>query len=160
MGQRGPARKPTALKLLAGNPGCRKLNDREPAPEIGAPSCPSWLDKEAKAEWKRATAQLLAMKVLTFADRAILAAYCLAWSELKAATQTLAAEGRYFTTEKGYVGQHPAVAVAKSAREQVRKLGAELGFSPASRTRIHVNRGKEAEENDPKEALKRRLGFA
>jgi hypothetical protein len=42
--------KPTALKVLSGNPGKRALNKNEPKPG-GVPTCPSSLDATAKREW-------------------------------------------------------------------------------------------------------------
>lgn len=48
MAQRGRKPKPTALKMLEGNPGGRPLNTKEPKPEKKAPRCPSWLEDEAK----------------------------------------------------------------------------------------------------------------
>lgn len=53
MAQRGRKPKPTAVKVLEGNPGKRSLNTAEPKPEKKAPRCPSWLEDEAKKEWKR-----------------------------------------------------------------------------------------------------------
>ncbi len=38
MGQRGPAPKPTALRILEGNPGKRPLNASEPRPRAGRPA--------------------------------------------------------------------------------------------------------------------------
>ena len=43
MATRGRKPKPTGIKQLEGNPGKRKLNEREPKPEKKAPSCPKWL---------------------------------------------------------------------------------------------------------------------
>lgn len=40
--------KPTVVKILEGNPGKRKLNDKEPMPVKGMPTCPAWLMKEAQ----------------------------------------------------------------------------------------------------------------
>ena len=54
MATRGRKPTPTALKVLEGNPGKRKLNDNEPRPEKKAPSCPKWLEPEAFARWKEA----------------------------------------------------------------------------------------------------------
>lgn len=56
--QRGRKPKPTAVKVLEGNPGKRSLNTGEPKPEKKAPRCPSWLEEEAKEEWKRMAKQL------------------------------------------------------------------------------------------------------
>ena len=53
MATRGRKPKPTAVKVLEGNPGKRPLNMYEPVPERRAPECPSWLNDEAKAEWDR-----------------------------------------------------------------------------------------------------------
>ena len=51
MGRRGPAPKPTAIKILEGNPGKQKLNHNEPKPPtiIAIPKPPSRLLKDAKA---------------------------------------------------------------------------------------------------------------
>ena len=48
MATRGRKPKPTALKVLEGNPGKRPLNDREPVPPKGTLKCPAWLLPEAK----------------------------------------------------------------------------------------------------------------
>src|SRR5512146_3144589 len=84
MGLRGPTPKPTALKILEGNPGHRPLNPDEPMPTAGEPPCPPWLADEAKAEWDRIVPELSRLNVLTVIDGAALAAYCQAfarWAE-------------------------------------------------------------------------------
>ena len=48
MAQRGRKPKPTAVKVLEGNPGKRSLNTNEPKPVKKAPRCPAWLEDEAK----------------------------------------------------------------------------------------------------------------
>lgn len=48
MATRGRKPKPTALKLLEGNPGKRPINEHEPIPPKGTVKCPSWLEQEAK----------------------------------------------------------------------------------------------------------------
>ena len=48
MAARGRKPKPTALKVLEGNPGKRPLNDHEPIPPKGELKCPSWLLPEPK----------------------------------------------------------------------------------------------------------------
>lgn len=58
MAQSGRKPKPTAIKVLEGNPGKRELNEYEPKPAKKAPRCPSWLEDEAKKEWKRTAKQL------------------------------------------------------------------------------------------------------
>ena len=53
MAVRGRKPKPTALKVLEGNPGHRPLNKKEPMPKGKLPRCPEWLEDDAKKEWKR-----------------------------------------------------------------------------------------------------------
>ncbi len=53
MATRGRKPKPTALKVLEGNPGKRPLNLNEPKPEKKAPKCPSWLEPEAKKRMEK-----------------------------------------------------------------------------------------------------------
>jgi hypothetical protein len=46
MGHRGPPPKPTALKLIAGNPGKKALPKDEPKPKVELPSKPRHLTTE------------------------------------------------------------------------------------------------------------------
>ena len=50
MAIRGRKPKPTALKVLEGNPGHRPLNKKEPMPKGKLPRCPEWLEDDAKKE--------------------------------------------------------------------------------------------------------------
>mgnify|MGYP007027670339 CR=1 FL=1 len=49
----GRPKKPTALKVLEGNPGKRPLLGNEPHPRVAGVTCPSFLGKTAKTEWGR-----------------------------------------------------------------------------------------------------------
>ena len=80
MAQRGRKPKPTALKVLEGNPGGRPLNPNEPKPAKKAPRCPAWLEDEAKKEWKRMGKTLEQMGLLTEMDMAAFAGYCQAYA--------------------------------------------------------------------------------
>ncbi len=44
--------KPTAIKMLEGNPGKRALNHAEPRPKVVMPRAPEHLSDEEKAKWK------------------------------------------------------------------------------------------------------------
>ena len=80
MATRGRKPKPTAIKMLEGNPGKRPLNVKEPAPPKGNMKCPVWLLPEAKKEWKRLASSLEAMGVLTMVDLTAFAGYCQAYA--------------------------------------------------------------------------------
>ena len=82
MATRGRKPKPTAMKILEGNPGKRPLNVNEPVPPVGNIKCPTWLLPEAKKEWKRLAPSLEAMGVLTMADLTAFEGYCQAYGGL------------------------------------------------------------------------------
>lgn len=94
MGRRGPPKKPTTLKIAAGNPGKRPLNPREPKPKTDEPPMPLWLSERAQAEWRRIVPELLAIGLLARIDQAALASYCQAYAEAEIATRTIETEGR------------------------------------------------------------------
>ena len=135
---RGRKPKPTAIKELAGNPGKRALNDREPKPTTKLPPCPSYLVGEARREWYRMGRQLLDLGVLTTVDRTALAAYCVAyarWVEAEAQVRKL---GLVVKTAAGNLIQNPYLSIANRAMEQTIKLAAEFGMTPSSRSRVQT----------------------
>jgi len=100
---RGPKPKPTALKMVMGNPGKRRLNHLEPKPRLVIPTCPAHLQPTAKAEWKRLARQMHQLGVLSELDRAVLAAYCQAYSRWVEAERRLKATPPLLKTPAGYV---------------------------------------------------------
>src|SRR3990167_6300738 len=76
-GSRGPLPKPTALKLLEGNPGKLALNLSDGVnPRIEVPTAPKHLSPEARKEWKRITPLLEELGLISGLDRAALGLYC------------------------------------------------------------------------------------
>ena len=100
--------KPTALKELEGNPGKRALNDKEPKPPKKAPRCPSWLEQEAKKEWRRMGKLLEQMGILTEMDMAAFAGYCQAYARWKEAEEFITQHGTMIRTPNGYLQQGAA----------------------------------------------------
>ena len=135
---RGRKPKPTALKLIDGNPGKRPINANEPKTTGGKPTCPSHLSPTAKSEWKRISGTLHEMGILTAVDRAALAAYCQAYARWVDAEKKLAATPALIKTPSGYVQQSPWLSVANKQMELMGRFMAELGITPASRSRIAV----------------------
>lgn len=147
--------KPTALKLLEGNPGKRPLPVREPKPSPIAPKCPTWLHKVAKLEWKRIAPQLERLGLLTEMDMAALAGYCEAWATYVEASTFLHERGQTYDTflrgENGDVllddkgapiivksSPWPQASIAHKALTQVRAFCTEFGFTPSARGRMTV----------------------
>lgn len=59
----------------------KKPREDEPSPPENIPPCPETLDKNARAEWRRAGKLLDAVGLLSDLDMAVLAAYCVAYSK-------------------------------------------------------------------------------
>ena len=136
---RGRKPKPTALKLIEGNPGRRPINDCEPRPPADPPSCPAHLAPSAKAEWKRLARDLSGCGLLTKADRAALAVYCQSWGRWVEAEKKLTETPTLLKTPSGYVQVSPWLTIANRERELMVRYMAELGLTPSSRTRISLD---------------------
>ena len=116
----GRNRKPTALRLVHGTRDKHK-NKSEPKP-TGEASAPTWLSKKAKAVWKQLAPELEAIGLLTSIDE-----------------QAFAIKGgKTQTTKDGFVRKSPWLSVRDEAHKRMQQIGAQFGFSPASRTRIEV----------------------
>lgn len=137
MGKRGPAKTPSNVVDLRGNPG-RRPPANEPKPAPIAPSCPYWLDRRAKNEWKRIIALLEPLGLATQVDRAALAGYCQCYSEWVTADAVLQKQGLTFTTENGYVQQRPEVAIRQKARGDMLRFAARFGLTPSDRVGLNL----------------------
>lgn len=152
MAVRGRKPKPTGLKVLEGNPGKRALNEYEPRPEKKAPKCPSWLEPEAKKEWRRMCKVLETIGVLTQVDAAAFAGYCQAYARWKEAEEFLSKHGTIFKTPSGYIQQVPQVSIAQTYLKIMKDFCSEFGLTPSARSRINVNT-VQSDSNDPMEEI-------
>jgi P27 family predicted phage terminase small subunit len=143
---RGRKTKPSALKELAGNPGKRALNDKEPKPVAGVPNCPRHLKGPAQTEWKRLIVELREMKLLSRVDRAELSLCCSAWGMYVKACGKIEKEGEVIISDKGGMYQNPWVAIRNRSMEQVHKFYTEFGLTPSSRARVKIETPTAEEE--------------
>ena len=141
MGKRGPAPKPTNLKVLQGNPGKRKLNEDEPSftSSEGILTPPPFLSRYAKKEWKRIVPLLKANGLLTDVDVNTLAAYCQSYHRWIEAEKAIRTYGLTTETDKGNIIQRPEVGIANKAMEAMVRYAKEFGLTPSSRTSLHAN---------------------
>ncbi|KAB2882704.1 MAG: phage terminase small subunit P27 family [Albidovulum sp.] len=156
MTMRGRKPNPAALRRLNGNPGKRGYNPAEPVPPQGLPDCPPHLSELARAEWHRIAATLHDMGVLTLVDRAVLAAYCQAWGRWVEAGEKLKETPVMLKTPSGYVQQSPWLSVANKQMELMGRYMAELGITPASRSRVASLHPDPEPQNQP---VVIRIGF-
>jgi P27 family predicted phage terminase small subunit len=133
----GPPPKPRALRVLEGNPAKRPLPP-DIKPDVGI-SMPKHLTGAAKAEWARVVPQLRRLGLVGGLDRAVVSMYCVAWGRWLVAEGQLKRFGEVIKSPTGYPMQSPYLAIANTAINQMRALGAELGLSPASRTRVQAD---------------------
>ena len=137
---------PTALKLLRGNPGHRRINLAEPAPQPAILACPEHLGPIAKAEWARLAPLLHNLRLLTELDRAALASICECWERSVKASEAITKYG--LVMRKGdVVSASPFIRIANQNLEQMRKLLTEFGMTPSSRSRIAAAPKQEPEED-------------
>ena len=151
MAQSGRKPKPTAIKELEGNPGKRALNKNEPRPEKKAPRCPTWLEAEAKKEWKRLAKQMELLGILTEMDMTAFAGYCQSYARWKEAEEFISKHGTIVKTPSGYWQQVPQVSIAQTNLKLMLRFSEEFGLTPSSRSRIAVAEVTEAD--DPMELL-------
>jgi P27 family predicted phage terminase small subunit len=138
MTARGRPPKPTHLKVLQGKPGHRPLNEDEPQPDVvdETPEPPKHLSGVARAEWERAYPMLARNRLITEADLTAFAAYCQAYGRWQEAEHMIAKQGLVVLTPNGFPVQHPYLAIANKAIEQVHKFLTEFGMTPSSRSRV------------------------
>ena len=152
MAQRGRKPKPTAIKELEGNPGKRKLNKTEPKPGKKAPKCPTWLDSEAKKEWRRTVKQLEQLGILTEVDMAAFAGYCQAYARWKEAEEFITKHGTIVKTPSGYWQQVPQVSIAQTYLKIMNKFCEQFGMTPSARSRI-ASDNVQQDIDDPMELI-------
>lgn len=133
-----PGRKPnpTALCRANGNPGKRGYNAAEPDLPSGMPDCPLHLSDAATVEWHRIATYLHDAGVLTLVDRAALATYCQSYGRWVEAEEKLRDTPLLFKTPSGYIQQSPWLGIANRQMELMGRYMAELGLTPASRSRV------------------------
>ncbi|MCV7222964.1 phage terminase small subunit P27 family [Mycolicibacterium elephantis] len=155
MGERGPAARPAKLLLLNGRSEGRDSGGRPVAPpppfRREAPNPPTWLSREAKAEWRRVVPGLERLDVIKPEDRATLTAYCEAWSRFVEATLQYRREGAVLVNEdSGRRYQHPALRIAHDAARQMLLFAHEFGLTASAESRINAaNLTAGDDENNP-----------
>ena len=145
MGERGPARKPTKLRQLEGNPGKRPLPANEPQPtEMSElPKPPSFLDAIAKKHWKLVGTELMGCGLLTNIDLDALAACCNCYSQWVKAQQELKKSSLIVVTPNGFRMPSPYIKIANDSLDRMMRYLKEFGMTPASRSRVEVDPGED-----------------
>jgi len=140
MGARGPAPKPTALRVLHG--GHReRINRNEPVPAALPVVRPPYLSDEAARKWDELEPHLAAMRVITAVDVDVLAAYCECFARWRRLSQLAANSPPVFKRGEGdevtFV-RNPMWSQIRDAESALRAMAREFGFTPSARSGLRV----------------------
>lgn len=139
--------KPTALKLVQGNPGKRALNKQEPDPTyLQDLTPPAWMPDGAKAVWAEMAPAASRAKLLTEVDVDAFAMGCVAVADYRRAvlkTGEADVKTKLQADEEGKiveVGEHlnPWAMVKSMSFKQAMAVFDKFGMTPQARTRIAV----------------------
>jgi phage terminase small subunit len=141
--------KPTALKVLHGNPGRRKLNEGEPKPPEGAVMAPERMSKAAKVVWDEIAPVCIAMGTLTTADVWAFKTLCELQATIDMASrQKDAPEFAPFTVSDDFngapkMGLHAAIKLEKEYAPVIRPYYDYFGLNPSGRAKVSVPKTNE-----------------
>jgi len=142
----GPPKKPTALKLVAGNPGKRALNKLEPKPRGNLYDAPDWLTDTQRVGWAYAI-ESAPFGLLKRIDRSTLVAWVVAEDLHRQAAEKLNGGAMLIKTPNGMPVQSPYLSILNKQAMIMLKAASEMGFTPASRSRVEVL--DDAQDQDP-----------
>lgn len=100
-----------------------------------AKPAPSWLSKDAKAEWKRVYPVLAERGVLTDADMGALETYCATAGRVRRLERESENVPLFVQSETSAPRPHPVFRMLDDAITQHRQLAVQLGLTPASRAK-------------------------
>ena len=131
---RGRKKKPDVIKVLEGNAGGRPLNGDAPVP-IGFSEMPPYLQGYAVDVWNTVITSM-PDALYTACDSFVLAAFCVAVSQHRDATELLNLQGLTLVGENGDMKAHPALNAQSKAINAMTTLGARLGLDPSTRASL------------------------
>jgi P27 family predicted phage terminase small subunit len=147
VGARGPAPKPTRLRVLhGGHP--ERINRNEPQPAALPVECPTYLSEAARAKWVELAPHLEVMGVLTAVDVDLLAAYCECYARWRRLAQLAASSPPVFRRGGKAEGdkpegetvfaRNPLWSQVRDAEAALRVMAREFGFTPSARSGLRA----------------------
>lgn len=156
VGLRGPKPKPTAIRVLEGNPSGRPLPGNEPQPrKVAKVEPPEGLTEDGKKIWKELSEEMIRIGLLTVLDLHALHRYVRYLLEYYDAERRI--NGVLVITMKWPNGQirhvtpNPYLSIRNNASTQLSRLEQSLGLTPSARARMiaMVQGGAPPSEEDP-----------
>jgi P27 family predicted phage terminase small subunit len=149
---RGRKPVPTALKLVKGNPGRRRLPKNEPKPQRAVPTPPEHLSQRAALAWGAMSARLDTAHVLTVLDGLGLEQLCENYGEILDLREDIKTNGRFEVIEMTNGSKRTVARAAyeklADAERRFRAMLTEFGLTPSSRSRVTATPDENA-DSDP-----------
>lgn len=133
--------KPTALKVLQGNPGKRPLNQAEPKPPSGEVVMPGELSQAGRVVWGRLSPIARAMGTLTTADVEAFKTLCELQASLDMAARMKDSPEFAVVTvsdDGAVMAAHPVFSLELKYAPVIRPYYERFGLEPAGRSRIQL----------------------
>lgn len=116
----------------------------------GVPKAPDHIPQDMIAEWNTVTVDLHGRKLLTASMLGLVETYVMAIWTSRQAVAAIAKHGALTKTAHGMLKPNPAAGMLSKAQEAVARLGAELGLTPAARSKQGFQpKGGQANEGAP-----------
>lgn len=128
---------PTRLRIISGNRGHRPLNLNEPQAEGELKTAPKWMTAEQKKIWRYAIRHAPA-ELLRLIDQSALVTWVVACDQHRQAALRLSETGMLIKTPNGMPMPSPYLHILNRQAQIMLRAAEQLGFSPASRTRIQL----------------------
>lgn len=136
---------PSHLKVLSGK--LEKIPEGEPMPIGNLSDAPEWMSDDQKSAWDYAIKNA-PDGLLKRLDKSILATWVVAEDLHRQAVQVVNRDGLIVPSPvKGEPMQNPWLSIANRQAMIMMKAASEMGFSPASRSRVSVKEESSDDEN-------------
>jgi P27 family predicted phage terminase small subunit len=161
MGLRGPAKQPSVVRYVRGDPSKEGFNEKEPKPPLTTLDPPAGLDGLARDKWMDTVPKLVQMGVFTDADRMTWERYCeeyALWVHAKAMVQR---HGDVMIMRPKKEGDPPYMQVSPYASRMDRysasllRMEQQYGLTPSSRSQVNIH---PSAADDPLETFIARRG--
>jgi P27 family predicted phage terminase small subunit len=127
------------LKYLDGTQTNQPI--QAPLPPSSLLDCPDYLDDVAKAKWPELCKLLAEAGLFSNAGRDVMAMYCTAFSQWRAANETVKKSG-LIIRGLGGVCANPCVKIAADAQREMLHLAELLGLDPSGHSRVRIKRNR------------------
>lgn len=134
---------PAVLHELRGNPGKRPIPEQIDV-DGDIDECPDWFTDEELAVWDHVVNNM-PPQLLTILDKGTLVTHCIAVALHKEATLEMRKTGAVVISESsGTTKRSEWFMIQSKAAEIILKTSAEMGMTPASRTKVSAGQAKKA----------------